>query len=101
MRKLLIFTFAITLATSSGAQAQPYCTPDGPPTKPVNSEDYNPGYGGSAGLNDDFHDDLSDPLDAPGTVISVYTRDAAQDEIHGGVHLLRDLIGNDCSQSGD
>lgn len=71
------------------------CSAFAKPTGPLNSEEYNRGLGGYFGLNDDFHDDLSDPLDLPGEVISTLTREMAQDGVPG-VTLLQDLAGLNC-----
>lgn len=95
MRSILLAT-AIIFAAPAAAQPQAICHPAAPPTRPVNSEDFNPGFGANTGLNDDFHDDISDPLDRPGTLISDLTREIAQNQDGGGVHLLQDFVGADC-----
>jgi len=92
---------AILLVLSTGfnspASGQPgVCRPTAP-GKPVNTEDFNPGLGGELGLNDDFHDDIDEPFDDPGGVISEFSRGLAQDGEPGGVQVLKDIVGNDCS----
>ena len=72
------------------------CRPDRPVD--AGTEDGNPGYGATAGLNDDFHNDEEDPLDHPGQVIGRVTSEVAQGERDGGVHLLQDGVGNDCAK---
>lgn len=100
MRKALAIIVASLFTVPVGAQTvAPVCHPAAPPTKPVNSEDFNPGFGANTGLNDDFHDDIVDPLDRPGGLISDLARQLAQDGEPGGVHLLRDFVGADCARN--
>ena len=84
--------------TPAAAQGGPPVCQPGHPTDP-NSEEGNPGFGGTTGLNDDFHDEFDDPLDHPGQVIGPANREAAQSGEPGGNHLLQDLVGNDCPKS--
>ena len=96
-----IMTTLIALAVSASAAAQDIppapnaCSAFAKPTGPLNSEEYNRGFGGATGLNDDFHDHLADPLDVPGAVISSITREMAQDG-EPGVTLLKDFVGLNC-----
>ena len=97
MRMAFLLASALLLAAPVPAQAAPnVCPPAGPPEKPVNSEDFNPGLGGAIGLNDDFHDDIDDPFDHPGAVISTLTRELAQDDQPGAINLLPPIAGRDC-----
>ena len=96
MRKFLLLAAIILGGPAAAEPGGPVCHPSSPPSKPVNSEDFNPGFGATTGLNDDFHDDLEDPLDHPGAVLSAVARVLAQDDEQGGVHLLRDFVGLDC-----
>ena len=98
-----ILTTLVALAVSASAAAQNNthapnaCSAFAKPTGPLNSEDYNRGFGGATGLNDDFHDDFADPLDVPGAVISILTREMAQDG-EPGVTLLKDFVGLNCEE---
>jgi hypothetical protein len=89
----------LTTASAPLAAAPPedVCSPAGPPERPVNSEDNNPGLGRELGLNDDFFDDIEEPFDDPGAVISEFSRTLAQDDEPGGVHVLKDFVGRDCA----
>jgi hypothetical protein len=98
-RTAILLTSVLLAATPLAAAPADVCRPAGPPQKPVNSEDFNPGLGGAIGLNDDFHDDLEDPFDHPGAVISDLSRTFAQDDEPGGVHILKDVAGRDCSSN--
>ena len=98
MRTMIILV-ALSITASAGAQNLPHapsvCSAVAKPTGPLNSEEYNRGFGGATGLNDDFHDDLSDPLDLPGAVISTLTHEQAQDG-QPGMTLLKDFVGLNC-----
>ena len=92
----LVGLSAASASASATTQAgPPTCHPVTPPADP-NSTDGNPGYGGTAGLNSDFHDEFDDPLDHPGQVIGPLNREVAQSGAPGGNHLLQDGVGNDC-----
>ena len=96
--RVSLFLCALVVATPMPAHANAQsCAGAAPPTRPVNSEDFNPGLGGELGLNDDFHDDIVEPFDDPGFVISTLTRERAKDEERGGINLLRPIVGLDCS----
>ena len=99
--RVLISLCALVVAASLPTQANAQsCSGAAPPTRPVNSEDFNPGLGGELGLNDDFHDDIAEPFDEPGRVISTLTRELARDDERGGINLLRPIVGLDCSAPG-
>ena len=97
--RTMITLVALSISASAAAQGAPHapnaCSAFAKPIGPLNSEDYNRGFGRATGLNDDFHDDLSDPLDVPGAVISSLTREMAQDG-EPGVTLLKDVVGLNC-----
>jgi hypothetical protein len=97
MRTAILVTASLTAMPAAAQNAPATCRVAAPPSQPVNSEDYNPGFGAAVGLNDDFHDDFIDPLDRPGAVIGDLSRQAAQDDDAGGVHLLRDFVGLHCA----
>jgi hypothetical protein len=98
MRTALLLS-AVAIATPLSAQAAPNaCSAFAPPERPVNSEDFNPGLGGELGLNDDFHDDIWEPFDEPGVVISTLTRELAQDDEAGAINLVPQIAGLDCSE---
>lgn len=85
MLNLLIFSAAASLNPS------PHDVCHGNPVSPPVGQfgHYVPGFGRVTGLNDDFHDDIEDPGDVPGSVISVVARD-------GGIQLLPANVGADC-----
>jgi hypothetical protein len=76
-------------AALASSQAQDQC--HGQPSAPPFDEygHYVPGLGRSTGLNDDFHDELADPLDHPGDVISVIAQG-------GEIQQLTSFVGLDC-----
>jgi len=97
MRTALLLSAAL-IASPFSAQAAPNaCSASAPPEKPVNTEDFNPGLGGELGLNDDFHDDIWEPFDEPGVIISIFTRELAQDDERGAINLVPEIVGLDCS----
>ena len=99
MRISLLLSSILLVAASVPAQAAPNaCSTAAPPEKPVNSEDFNAGLGGEIGLNDDFHDDIWEPFDEPGVVISTLTRELAQDGEPGAIDLVPQVAGLDCSE---
>lgn len=103
--RIVITIIALAVSASAAAQVIPTgsnaCAVFAKPTGPLNSEDYNRGFGRATGLNDDFHDDFADPLDVPGAVINSLTLEQAQDG-QPGVTLLKDIVGLNCdASSGD
>ena len=99
MRIALLLSSALLLGAPVSVQAAGNaCPPAGPPEQPVTSEDLNPGLGGEIGLNDDFHDDIWEPFDQPGVVISTYTRELAQDDQKGAIDLVPQVVGRDCPE---
>jgi len=97
--RIAIILSSLLFVTAASTQAAPnLCPPSGPPEKPVNSEDFNPGLGGEIGLNDDFHDDIDEPFDHPGAVISMFTRQLAQDDEPGAINLVPQIVGRDCPE---
>ncbi len=102
--RILMLAAVAAIPSVSAASGPPHvqapvgpsvCRPATPPAAP-NTEDGNPGFGGTTGLNGDFHDEFADPLDHPGQVIGPFNRDLAQSGVPGGNHVLQDFVGNDC-----
>jgi hypothetical protein len=93
MRVVVFIALAIA-SSSAPASSQGYgqvCTPDGPPQRPVGSEDNNPGAG--IGLNDDVS----------GRDVGRGISEAARiREAETGPPLVRDIardeVGNDCAK---
>jgi hypothetical protein len=83
----LLIAAAVASLTAQGAHDQCHGEPNAPPFNEFGH--YVPGFGRSTGLNDDFHDNIEDPLDVPGAVIS----GAAQQE---QIQQLTSVVGLDC-----
>jgi hypothetical protein len=86
------------IAAAGASMAAPH-TPDtchGQPEAPPFTEygHYVPGLGRATGRNDDFHDDLEDPLDVPGRVLSGAARG-------GEIQQLTSFVGLDCPIDAD
>ena len=94
MRIAVLSALAIAFS-SAPVSSQGYgqvCTPDGPPDRPVGSEDNNPGAG--IGLNDDLTGrDVGRAISEAARIREAETGPPVVRDI------VRDEVGNDCAKS--